>query len=474
MSSYDALAASYDALTVDVEYRRRADYLTRQFHRSALPVETVLDLACGTGTMACLLAERGYRMIAVDGSEEMLTQAAWKAAALEQPPMFLHQSMPRLHLGMEVDAAISTLDALNYLTRTADLRETLRRVYRWLRPGGLFLFDVNTPYKLRRMDGQVYLDETEDSYCVWRTFYAPGRKICTYQVDLFRLNANGSWDRAFEEHRERAWGREELETYLTEAGFGADLGAEKFLDIKCRMADLHPSAVVIVATVRALKYNGGVAKADLNNENLEALEKGLPNLLKHVSNIKNVYKLPCVVAINAFPTDTKAELDFVEAKCKELGVNVALSEVWAKGGEGGIKLAEEVLRLVEEPNDFSYAYELEGSIEDKLNQIVQKVYGGKRVVLTANAQKQAKQLEALGFGNCPICVAKTQYSLTDDQTKLGAPTDFEVTVRNLKISAGAGFIVALTGEIMTMPGLPKVPAAERIDVDENGKITGLF
>ena len=261
---------------------------------------------------------------------------------------------------------------------------------------------------------------------------------------------------------------------ITEAGFGADLGAEKFLDIKCRMADLHPNAVVIVATVRALKYNGGVAKADLNNENLEALEKGIPNLLKHVSNIKNVYKLPCVVAINAFPTDTKAELDFVESKCKELGVNVALSEVWAKGGEGGIKLAEEVLRLVEEPNDFTYSYELEGSIEDKLNQIVQKIYGGKRVVLTANAQKQAKQLEALGFGNCPICVAKTQYSLTDDQTKLGAPTDFEVTVRNLKISAGAGFIVALTGEIMTMPGLPKVPAAERIDVDETGKITGLF
>ena len=235
-----------------------------------------------------------------------------------------------------------------------------------------------------------------------------------------------------------------------------------------------PNAVVIVATVRALKYNGGVAKADLNNENLEALEKGLPNLLKHVSNIKNVYKLPCVVAINAFPTDTKAELDLVEAKCKELGVNVALSEVWAKGGEGGKKLAEEVIRLVEEPNDFTYSYELEGSIEDKLNNIVQKIYGGKRVVLTANAQKQAKQLEALGFGNCPICVAKTQYSLTDDQTKLGAPTDFEVTVRNLKISAGAGFIVALTGEIMTMPGLPKVPAAEKIDVDETGKITGLF
>ena len=261
---------------------------------------------------------------------------------------------------------------------------------------------------------------------------------------------------------------------ITEAGFGADLGAEKFLDIKCRMAGLTPSAVVIVATVRALKYNGGVAKADLNNENLEALEKGIPNLLKHVSNIKNVYKLPCVVAINAFPTDTKAELDFVEAKCKELGVNVALSEVWSKGGEGGINLSEEVIRLVEEPNDFTYAYELEGSIEDKLNQIVQKVYGGKKVVLTANAQKQAKQLEALGFGNCPICVAKTQYSLTDDQTKLGAPTDFEVTVRNLKISAGAGFIVALTGEIMTMPGLPKVPAATKIDVDESGKITGLF
>ena len=261
---------------------------------------------------------------------------------------------------------------------------------------------------------------------------------------------------------------------ITEAGFGEDLGAEKFLDIKCRMAGLTPSAVVIVATVRALKYNGGVAKADLNNENLEALEKGIPNLLKHVSNIKNVYKLPCVVAINAFPTDTKAELDLVEAKCKELGVNVALSEVWAKGGEGGLKLAEEVIRLCEEPNDFSYSYELDGSIEDKLNQIVQKVYGGKKVVLTANAQKQAKQLEALGFGNCPICVAKTQYSLTDDQTKLGAPTDFEITVRNLKVSAGAGFVVALTGEIMTMPGLPKVPAAERIDVDETGKITGLF
>ena len=262
---------------------------------------------------------------------------------------------------------------------------------------------------------------------------------------------------------------------VTEAGFGADLGAEKFLDIKCRMAGLKPNAVVIVATVRALKYNGGVPKADLNNENLEALEKGLPNLLKPVSNITNVYKLPCVVAINEFPTDTQAEIDLVEKKCKELGVNVVLSQVWAKGGEGGVKLAEEVVRLCEQPNDnFTFSYELEGSIEDKLNQIVQKIYGGKRVVLTANAQKQAKELEALGFGNCPICVAKTQYSLTDDQTKLGAPTDFEVTVRNLKISAGAGFIVALTGEIMTMPGLPKVPAAERIDVDETGKISGLF
>ena len=257
---------------------------------------------------------------------------------------------------------------------------------------------------------------------------------------------------------------------ITEAGFGADLGAEKFLDIKCRMAGLKPNAVVIVATVRALKYNGGVPKADLNNENLEALEKGLPNLLKHVSNITNVYKLPCVVAINAFPTDTEAELKLVEEKCKELGVNVVLSEVWAKGGEGGVKLAEEVVRLCEQPNDFTYSYELEGTtIEEKLNAIVTKIYGGKKVVLTANAQKQAKELTALGFANCPICVAKTQYSLTDDQTKLGAPTDFEVTVRNLKVSAGAGFIVALTGEIMTMPGLPKVPAAEKIDVDENGK-----
>ena len=261
---------------------------------------------------------------------------------------------------------------------------------------------------------------------------------------------------------------------ITEAGFGEDLGAEKFLDIKCRMAGIKPDAVVIVATVRALKYNGGVAKPDLNEENLEALENGIPNLMKHVDNIKNVYGLPCVVAINAFPTDTKAELDLVEEKCKEVGVNVALSEVWAKGGEGGLKLAEEVVRLCEEPGDFHYAYELEGTIEDKLDQIVQKIYGGNKAVLTAAAQKQVKQLTDLGFGNAPICMAKTQYSLTDDPKKLGAPEDFEITVRNLKISAGAGFIVALTGDIMTMPGLPKVPAAERIDVDDEGRITGLF
>ncbi len=261
---------------------------------------------------------------------------------------------------------------------------------------------------------------------------------------------------------------------VTEAGFGADLGAEKFLDIKCRLASLKPSAVVVVATVRALKNHGGVAKADLNNENLEALEKGLPNLLQHVSNITNVYKLPCVVAINAFPTDTAAELKLVEDKCRELGVNVALSEVWAKGGEGGKALATEVLRLCEQPNDFSFAYDAEDSIEQKLNDIAKKIYHADGVALTANARKQMTELEALGFGNLPICMAKTQYSFSDDQTKLGAPTGFTVTVRNLKVSAGAGFLVALTGDIMTMPGLPKVPAAEKIDVDENGKITGLF
>ena len=262
---------------------------------------------------------------------------------------------------------------------------------------------------------------------------------------------------------------------VTEAGFGADLGAEKFLDIKCRMAGLKPDAVVVVATVRALKHHGGVAKADLNNENLEALEKGIPNLLAHVENITKVYKLPCVVAINAFPTDTKAELDLVEAKCKELGVNVALSEVWAKGGEGGIALAQEVVRLCEEPNDFTQSYELEGtSIEDKLNAIVTKIYHGAGVVLTSQAKKQAESLTKLGFDKMPICVAKTQYSLSDDASLLGAPTGFTVTVRNLKVSAGAGFIVALTGDIMTMPGLPKVPAAEKIDVDSTGKISGLF
>ena len=261
---------------------------------------------------------------------------------------------------------------------------------------------------------------------------------------------------------------------VTEAGFAADLGAEKFLDIKCRMAGLTPAAVVVVATVRALKYHGGVPKAELNQENLEALEKGLPNLLQHVGNIKNVYGLPCVVAINAFPTDTKAELDLVERKCNELGVNVALSEVWAKGGEGGKALAEEVIRLCEQPSHFQFVYDTQASIQEKLDTIVKKVYHGERVVLTANAKKQAQQLTDLGFGDLPICMAKTQYSFSDDQTLLGAPSGFEVTVRNLKVSAGAGFIVALTGDIMTMPGLPKVPSAEKIDVDENGKITGLF
>ncbi len=261
---------------------------------------------------------------------------------------------------------------------------------------------------------------------------------------------------------------------VTEAGFGADLGAEKFLDIKCRMAGLTPDAVVMVATVRALKHHGGVAKADLSRENLEALEKGLPNLLQHVDNIKNVYGLPCVVAINAFPTDTRAELDLVEAKCRELGVNVALSEVWAKGGEGGVALAQEVVRLCGEENEFRFSYDARDPIEKKLEDIVKKVYRGDGVVLTANAKKQAQQLTELGFGDLPICMAKTQYSFSDDPALLGAPSGFEVTVRNLKVSAGAGFIVALTGDIMTMPGLPKVPAAEKIDVDADGKITGLF
>ena len=261
---------------------------------------------------------------------------------------------------------------------------------------------------------------------------------------------------------------------ITEAGFGADLGAEKFLDIKCRMAGLKPDAVVVVATVRALKHHGGAAKAELNQENLEALEKGLPNLLQHVDNIKNVFGLPCVVAINAFPTDTAAELKLVEEKCRELGVNVALSEVWAKGGAGGTALAEEVVRLCEEPADFHYSYALEGSIEDKLEAICRRVYHADGVALTPTAKKQAQRLTDLGFGGLPICMAKTQYSFSDDPALLGAPRGFTVTVRNIKVSAGAGFLVALTGDIMTMPGLPKVPAAERIDVDETGKISGLF
>ena len=261
---------------------------------------------------------------------------------------------------------------------------------------------------------------------------------------------------------------------VTEAGFAADLGAEKFLDIKCRLAGLIPAAVVVVATVRALKYHGGVAKADLNQENLEALEQGLPNLLQHVGNIRDVFGLPCVVAINAFPTDTKAELDLVEQRCNELGVNVALSEVWAKGGEGGRALAEEVVRLCEQPNHFQQSYELDLSIEEKLDAICRKIYHADGVQLVGNAVKQAKQLADLGFGNLPICMAKTQYSFSDDPALLGAPKGFTVTVRNLKVSAGAGFLVALTGDIMTMPGLPKVPAAEKIDVDENGVISGLF
>ena len=261
---------------------------------------------------------------------------------------------------------------------------------------------------------------------------------------------------------------------VTEAGFGADLGAEKFLDIKCRAAGFAPSAVVIVATVRALKHHGGVAKADLNNENLEALEKGLPNLLQHVENVTKVFGLPCVVAINAFPTDTAAELKLVEDKCRELGVNVALSEVWAKGGEGGKALAEEVIRLCEQPNDFRFCYDVDDSIEAKLNAIATKIYRADGVDLTPGARKQLKQLTDLGYGNLPICMAKTQYSFSDNQALLGAPRGFRITVRNLKVSAGAGFIVALTGDIMTMPGLPKVPSAEKIDIDENGVISGLF
>ena len=262
---------------------------------------------------------------------------------------------------------------------------------------------------------------------------------------------------------------------VTEAGFGADLGAEKFLDIKCRMAGIKPDAVVIVATVRALKYNGGVKKEDLGNENLDALEKGLPNLLKHVENITQVFKLPAVVAINRFPLDTEAELELIRSRCRELGVNVALSEVWANGGAGGKELAENVLELIEKGSDgFEYAYDLKMGIKDKINAIATKIYGADGVDFLPSALKQIQEIEDLGFSEVPVCMAKTQYSLTDDQTKLGRPEGFRITVRNVKISAGAGFAVALTGEIMTMPGLPKVPAANRIDVDENGRISGLF
>ena len=261
---------------------------------------------------------------------------------------------------------------------------------------------------------------------------------------------------------------------VTEAGFGADLGAEKFLDIKCRMAGLRPSAVVVVATVRALKMHGGKLKTELGTEDLVALEKGLPNLLKHVSNIKDVYKLPAVVAVNRFPTDTDAEIQLIIEKCRELGVNVALSTVWANGGNGGIELAEEVVRLCEQPNDFTFSYEDDLTIKEKIEAIVKKVYGGDGITVMPAAQKQIDMLENLGFGKCPVCIAKTQYSLSDDPTKLGAPTGFTVTVKNVKISAGAGFVVVLTGDIMTMPGLPKVPAAERIDVNEDGVISGLF
>ena len=262
---------------------------------------------------------------------------------------------------------------------------------------------------------------------------------------------------------------------VTEAGFGADLGAEKFLDIKCRMAGLTPDAVVVVATVRALKMHGGLAKTELGNENIEALERGIPNLLRHVSNIKNVYKLPCVVAVNRFPTDTDNEIDFIIAKCRELGVNTVLSTVWAEGGKGGEALAREVVRLCEEEKgDFTFSYADELTIEEKIEAVVKKVYGGDGINVMPNAKKQIKKLESLGFGNCPVCIAKTQYSFSDDATKLGAPEGFTVTVKNVKVSAGAGFIVVLTGDILTMPGLPKVPAAERIDVDENGVISGLF
>ncbi len=262
---------------------------------------------------------------------------------------------------------------------------------------------------------------------------------------------------------------------VTEAGFGADLGAEKFLDIKCRMADLTPDAVVIVATVRALKMHGGLDKKSLNLEDINALEKGIPNLLRHVSNIKNVYKLPCVVAVNRFPTDTDKEIDYIISKCKELGVNTVLSTVWADGGKGGEDLAREIVRLCdEEKGDFTFSYEDDLSITEKIEAVVKKIYGGNGINIMPNAQKQIETLEGLGFSKMPVCIAKTQYSFSDDPAKLGAPEDFTVTVKNVKVSAGAGFIVVLTGDILTMPGLPKRPAAVNIDVDENGKISGLF
>lgn len=261
---------------------------------------------------------------------------------------------------------------------------------------------------------------------------------------------------------------------ITEAGFGADLGAEKFIDIKCRMTGVRPSAVVVVATARALKYNGGVAKADLNEENLDALKAGMPNLLRHVENIQNVFGLPCVVAINRFPTDTQAELDLIASECEKLGVNVRLSEVWAKGGEGALDLADEVMRLINEPNEFRFAYDDGADVAEALESIATKVYHADGVDFTPAAKKQLAQLRADGFGNLPVCVAKTQYSFTDQAGKLGAPENFRITVRELRVSAGAHFVVALTGNVLTMPGLPKVPAAENIDVDDNGTITGLF
>ena len=261
---------------------------------------------------------------------------------------------------------------------------------------------------------------------------------------------------------------------VTEAGFGADLGAEKFIDIKCRLTGLRPDAVIIVATIKALKYNGGVPKADVGKENLEALEKGLPNLLKHVENITKVFGLPAVVALNRFVNDTDAEIELVTKKCAELGVNVKMSEVWGKGGDGGIELAEEVIRLCEQPNEFKFAYDENLGIKEKIEAIATKVYGADGVDFAPKAAKEIEELEKFGYGNIPVCMAKTQYSLTDDQTKLGRPTGFRITIRQVTVSAGAGFVVALTGEIMKMPGLPKVPAAEKIDVDNTGKISGLF